>query len=308
MPVYKSCGVLGFFKPEATERDFQESGYEPGQFVTSCGFLGFSPKPATLYAIPESWREACTPLSGAKNGSYEVTAPGACTLEGCAGGAIKANGRCVQPGTSCVPPAPQPHASYTYAATGECALSACGVGTSKRPDTAVSSAGTNKCPVGYTSMADAAACKAAASRYGIAYGGTIHEPGIMGGCVVYNEGAGAAKAAFNETDGVDSGGGQFRICGRDDKDPCVTIGTVCGASSNYKWNSKGFCQGSCGKMGEVCTTGERCCTDTCTPTGVKCAMEQNLAAEATDLGAQIHALTGSFQQIGASVNDLHGLK
>ena len=109
MTLYKSCGVLGFFKPPATEEDWKDSGYEPDRFVTSCGFLGLQPKKATLYAIPEAWRDACTPLSRAKNATYAVTSPGDCAIQSCAAGTFKAAGRCVAPGTSCVPSAPQPH-------------------------------------------------------------------------------------------------------------------------------------------------------------------------------------------------------
>lgn len=312
MAVYKSCGVLGFFKPEATEEDFRAAGYDPSQFVTSCGFLGFQPKAAILYAIPEAWREGCVPLQGSANGTYEVTSPGACSLQSCAGGAFKVDGRCVAPGTSCVPTAPQPHASYTYAATGKCALASCAVGTVQRPVYGVSQTGSGKCPVGYAAVADEAACKAAAAQYGIPYGGTANAPGLLGGCVVHAASGQPAKANFNTVQGVDSGGDQFVVCGRGEKTPCVAKGAQCGTTSNYKWNAKGYCQGSCEGISERCVASERCCSGVCTPRSLKqCPDAQALVDEASNLGSQIHSLTGSFTQLSGSVksigDQLHGL-
>lgn len=309
MTVYKSCGVLGFFKPKATEADFRDSGYEPDQFVTSCGFLGFSPKPATLYAIPKAWRKDCTPLSGSTaTGTYAVTTPGECSLQSCAGGAIKASGKCFSPGTSCVPSDPQPHASYTYAATGDCSLSSCAVGSVKRPAYGVSALSSSKCPVGFTAIGAEAACKAAAAHYSIPYKGSSSEPGLLGGCVVHGTDIKPGKVTYNtDASGVDSGGDQFVVCARDAKDPCAVVGTQCGASANYEWNSRGFCQGSCKTTSESCATGDRCCNGVCTPEGVKCALEQNLDQQATALGSQIHSLVGSFQSLSSSAQQLKGL-
>lgn len=308
MAVYKSCGVLGFFKKEATEEDFKDSGYEPGQFMSSCGFLGLSPKAATLYSIPASWRQDCTPLSGGATGDYAVTQPGECTLQSCAGGAIKTDdNECVDPGTSCVPDDPQPHASYTYAATGDCALSACAVGSVKRPAYGVSSLGSDACPIGYTALTDAAACKAAASHYNIPFTGTIDEPGILPGCVVHGTDVKPGKVSFNtNASGFDSGGEQFAVCGRGTKDPCAVVGTQCGSASNYTWNSKGFCQGTCKTTGDSCVAGEKCCNGVCTPKNDDCVLAKRMKADAKAIGSQIHSLVGTFKELSASTAGLKG--
>lgn len=300
--VYKSCGFFGFGKTEATEADFRASGYEPSQFKTSCGFLGFGSKDATLYAIPEAWRDNCTPLSGSKNGTYEVTSAGACSLQSCKAGAIRANGRCVEPGTSCTPSDPQPHASYTYASTGECSLSACGVGTTKRPPFSVSDTA-GKCSTGYTAIADASACRAAASRFGLSYSSTVSEPGLIGGCVVHSVN-GSNTVSFNSNaSGVASTADQFALCGRGNKDPCAVVGEVCGTQSNYTWNSKGYCQGSC-SGGASCAPGDRCCSGVCTPLTQKCAIAKQLDDEAKSMGSKINAIAGSMKELTSSFSQL----
>lgn len=309
MSLYKSCGFLGFSKPLATEQDWKDSGYEPDRFVTSCGFLGLQPKKATLYAIPEAWRDACTPLSRAKNATYAVTSPGDCAIQSCAAGTFKAAGRCVAPGTSCVPASPQPHASYTYSPAGDCALRSCAAGTAKRPAFGASPIGEAACPTGYAPIAKDKACQAAASHYGIGYAGTVHEPGLMAGCVVHGASGQPGKVAFNaNAKGVDSGGDQFVVCARNDaSSPCVKVGAPCGNASNYAWNAKGFCQGACGGLGQTCKAGERCCTSVCTPVGVQCADAAGLAKDAASLGAQIHALSGSMKQLSGSASALGNL-
>lgn len=304
MAVYKSCGVLGFFKPVATEQDFEESGYQPGKFVTSCGFLGFSPTPATLYSIPSSWRDDCTPLNGTKNGSYDVTAPGVCALKSCASGSFKTDdGRCVRPGTSCTPSDPQPHASYTYSAAGDCAFRSCSVGSVRRPSFGVSSIGSAACPTGYGAIADEATCKAAAEKYGIPFeSGSVDEPGLLSGCVVHSLDSHPGKVSFNTAkNGVSAAGDQFVVCGRGKADPCVAVGEKCGATPNYTWNSKGYCQGSCKGANENCRAGEKCCSGVCTPQGDKCDFEKKLDDTAKTLGSQIHSLIGSFEQLKGSM-------
>ena len=308
MSLYTSCGALGFFKKDATQEDWTDSGYEPGRFVTSCGFLGLHPKKATLFAVPEAWREACTPLRRHKNAVYAVTSPGDCAVQSCQSGTVKSGSKCVVPGTSCVPPSPQPHASYSYSGTGECDLSACASGTAKRPTFGASSVGTGACPTGYSPMTRGDACKAAAAHYGISYSGEMHEPGLLGGCVVHGRPTG--KASFNsDPNGADSGGDQFVVCSRDDRSsPCVKEGSPCGNASNYAWNKDGFCQGSCGGLGQTCKSGERCCSSVCTPTGVQCADASGLAKDAASLGSQIHAISGSMHQLASSAQQLKGMK
>ena len=304
MSLYNSCGVLGFFKKEATQKDWTDSGYEPGRFVTSCGFLGLQPKKATLFAVPVVWRDSCSPLSRSKNAVYAVTSPGDCSVQSCASGSIKASGRCVAPGTSCVPPSPQPHASYAYSGSGHCSLRSCAVGTAERPAFGASPIGGGGCPTGYRQMTTSEACKAAASHYGVPYSGEVHEPGLLGGCVVH--GLTSGKASFNsDLAGSDSGGDQFVVCARDDRSsPCVKVGSPCGSASNYSWNKDGFCQGSCGGLGQACKSGERCCSSVCTPSGVQCADASGLAKDAASLGSQIHAISGSMHQLASSAQQL----
>lgn len=306
--VYKSCGFLGFGAKAATEQDFKDSGYRPSAFSTSCGFLGFGGKKATIYSIPSAWRQDCTPLSGTKNGTFEVTAAGSCTLQSCAPGAIKVGpSRCVEPGTSCVPSDPQPHASYTYAPTGNCSLSSCATGTVKRPEYSVTSIGSSTCDANYTSIKDEASCKAAAAKYGIPFS-KVSEPGLLSGCVVHGDGTAAGKMSFNtDPSGVDSGGQQFLVCTRGVKDPCITIGGPCGSGSNYKYNSAGFCQGDC-TDGKACATGQKCCSGTCFPSASQCPAAKEMADEARSVASQLKAVAGNINSMKSSVESLKSVK
>ena len=311
-PLYSSCGFLGFNKTEATEADFRDAGYDPSALYTSCGFLGFDPTPATLYAIPAAWREACRPLSASatSNGHYDVLRPGVCALQTCAAGTVKVGDRCVAPGTRCTPgTAPLAHATYAYDAAGACRVSACAAGTVMRPAFGASSTGSAKCPTGYGAVDAAAACKAAAAHFGVAYTGTVHEPGLLGGCVVHGKDGGAATVAYNtEASGIDSGGAaQFVLCARDRKDVCVRVGAPCGGKSNYTYDAKGHCVGSCGSVGETCVPSERCCGDgACVPHSVACPLTKSYADRAKGFADSIKALEDEVTSISQQTASIGG--
>lgn len=308
MSIYKNCGVFGFFKPVVTREEFKAAGYQPDKFEASCGFLGlgFNPKAATFEDVPQSLLDDCVPPGGAKPGSkYEVTAPGVCSAQDCAAGTVRVKGKCVTPGMSCVPADPQPHASYSYASSGACALSSCGVGTVERKRNGISNMGSGACPVGYEAISKGKECKAAAERYGIKYNSEVNESGLLAGCVVHTaKGSKTGVASFNtNAKGVAASGEQFIVCGRSDVNPCVTVGALCGGAPNYRYNSDGFCQGSCEKLSEPCKKGEKCCGDgVCISSGQDCPETAKLKADAKNIADQIHGIAASFQQVSSSLH------
>lgn len=322
MTLYSSCGFLGFGATEATDADFQRSGYEPQSLYASCGFLGFGSKRADLSQIPESWRDDCNPARAERGATYSVEQPGECSLSGCAPGQVKAGGRCVAPGTPCTPAgAPPSNASYAYESNGKCSFRACGAGSVERPATEVTQAGlAGKCPFGYVRMSDESACRAAAMRYKLPFAGKVSEPGMAAGCVVHtvakaSGGKAGGVVSFNiDTSGVAFTDNQFGICARDDaasSPPCVTVGAKCaGMPSNYTYNAKGYCQGKCGALMQTCQTGERCCSGfkgggVCLPEGTACPQEKKWVDEAASLGAQIHAIAGSFKSMSSALSQIH---
>lgn len=315
MPVYASCGILGFFPREATKKDFEEANYQPSQFVTSCGFLGFFPQKATLADVPPTLKSDCTPAArSAAHGFYEVTAPGECTLKSCDGGFIRVKGgtQCVAPHTPCVPTTAYPHAHYTYSTTGECLASSCSVGTVMRPEFTAARTQTTSCPRGYRPVTSAQACAAAASAFQITAHNpfSITEPAVMDGCVVYNDGdaGGSASAAYNANP---NGSGfvsndQFLLCERAPASPCVKQGTGClPGHANYTWSHDGMCAGECSH--ESCAPDDKCCptSNTCVAEAVTCPMARSLDTEAKSIAHTIRSMTSTADTLSSAFHNIH---
>ena len=158
--------------------------------------------------------------------------------------------------------------------------------------------GSSTCPAGYSRIEDEAECRAASQKYGVPFTSTVKEPGLLGGCVVHGIGTQPSKTSYNtDADGTSAGGQQFVICNRDDVDPCVTIGDACGSTDNYKWNSKGYCQGTCKSPNDRCNKEDKCCQGVCTPRSMDCPMVQNLNMDAKDMGQQLMAIFSGLKQL-----------
>lgn len=297
--VYKNCGFLGFWKSVATPGDFKKADYDPSEFYTGCGFLGFDRQKATFNDLPQDLL-TCSPPPG-KQGTYKVFPDKTCTLVSCDGGLIKtADQTCEKPGTSCHPSESQQQtgANYAYAPTGECTLLSCGEGMSKAQPFGASVTGVATCPTGYEATPSMSSCREAAKHYGIPFKGSVSSDTLMPGCVVKGVGDKPAVALYNTNKkGTAMGGEQFVVCGRKGNDECVKVGAKCGDKKNYTWNTKGFCQGSCGSIGDVCMPGEKCCSSLCMPQGMDCPAAAELKNDASSLASQIHSMAGSINQV-----------
>ena len=282
MVLYSGCGFLGMGQKLATKSEYLSSGSDPAAFYSSCG-MGVLRTRATASDVPDAWAKAC---------------PGSQVRS-------EAEDKCVAVGAVCTPGNRQALSAYSYDSAGECSFRGCTIGSIERPAFSMTRLGAVACPAGYKPITDQDACRSASAHYRIPNASPFvmdegHQPN---GCTVY--GGDHAKVAFNTNAGA-ANARSFSLCARDDSvDTCVRAGQSCdGALSNYTYNAKGFCQGSCASANDRCAASDRCCSGTCVPEGVPCPRDAALQDSASQIADSIHSLDSVMQ----SFKSMHGIK